>query len=257
MHQLKVLQSVASTLLQKGKGASGTANPNQPEKLFELYDMEGCPYCRRVREVLTLLNLDYITYPCPKNGTKYRPKVVEMTGKVQFPFFIDPNTDRKIQESAEIVDYLFATYGTTGKTPSKWQHMPKREVASTLATLASGLRGLKADKTNQNRAQPEALLELYGFEASPYSRLVRERLCELELPFISRNVAKERWQDQGAAKLRLKPGKYVPKKGGKRERIFNEVMHGCIQVPYLIDPNTDTAMFESKDILDYLDKTYA
>ena len=28
-------------------------------------------------------------------------------------------------------------------------------------------------------------------------------------------------------------------------------------VPYLIDPNTDTEMFESADIVAYLDRTYA
>ena len=31
---------------------------------------------------------------------------------------------------------------------------------------------------------------------------------------------------------------------------------GRIAVPYLVDPNTGTELFESADILDYLDQTY-
>ena len=32
---------------------------------------------------------------------------------------------------------------------------------------------------------------------------------------------------------------------------------GKMQVPYLVDPNTNVEMFESADILAYLDETYA
>ena len=32
---------------------------------------------------------------------------------------------------------------------------------------------------------------------------------------------------------------------------------GKIQVPYLVDPNGPVALYESRDILDYLDRTYA
>lgn len=51
-------------------------------------------------------------------------------------------------------------------------------------------------------------------------RIVRAVLSELEVPFVFHNVAKERWQDYGPAKLRLKPGKYEPLPGGKREHLF-------------------------------------
>ena len=32
---------------------------------------------------------------------------------------------------------------------------------------------------------------------------------------------------------------------------------GQIQVPYLLDPNTGAALYESRAILEYLDRTYA
>ena len=36
-----------------------------------------------------------------------------------------------------------------------------------------------------------------------------------------------------------------------------QVMGRDIQVPYLVDPNTETALFESADIVAYLKQTYA
>lgn len=259
MHQIKVLQSIISTLLEGGRGVMGAATPLQPEKAIQLYDMEGCPFCRRVREVLTLLNLDYEVYPCPKNGTRFRPIAEEIIqsigGSVSFPLMVDQNTGAKLQESQAIIDYLFKHYGKTGRTPAKWKNLSKQPIAGTLVSGARLMRGLKADATNANKAAPETMIELWSFEASPYTRLVRERLCELELPFVLHNVAKERWQDIGPAVLRLKPGPYVPVAGGKREKELSK-MQGRLQVPYLMDNNTGVQMFESKDIIQYLDRTY-
>ena len=71
-HQFKVLQSVAASLIEGGRGVMGTPRPKQPAKPLKLYEFEGSPFCRRVREVITLLNLDVEIYPCPKGGQKYR-----------------------------------------------------------------------------------------------------------------------------------------------------------------------------------------
>ena len=46
-HQLKVLQSVMSTLTEGGRGVTGTAFPKQPTKPLRLYEFEACPFCRR------------------------------------------------------------------------------------------------------------------------------------------------------------------------------------------------------------------
>ena len=45
-------------------------------------------------------------------------------------------------------------------------------------------------------------------------------------------------------------------KGSPSRAAFVE-RSGKMMVPYLVDPNTDTAMFESADIVRYLDRTYA
>ncbi len=255
MHQFNVLRSVAATLVEGGRGMMGTPTPKQPAKPIRLYDFEASPFCRRVREVLTTLNLDVEIYPCPKNGTRFRPEVKALAGKTQFPFLVDENTGVKLLESQAIIDYLFKTYGNTGKTPKKWQNLPKLPVQGLLVTIVAALKGLKANPDNAQKAAPDQLLELWSFETSPYTRLVRERLCELEIPYRLHNVGKERWQDMGPAALRLKPGKYEPIAGGKRDLLLAK--NGQVQVPYLVDPNTGVSMYESKDILDYLNKTYA
>ncbi|MEJ2898877.1 glutathione S-transferase N-terminal domain-containing protein [Acinetobacter sp. NS-4] len=254
-HQIKVIQALASSLTAGGRGVSGTAFPKQPEKSLKLYEFEGSPFCRRVREVLTLLNLDYEVYPCPKGGQKYRKIVKEKGGKRRFPFFIDENTGTEIYESQAIIDYLFKHYGKTGTTPKKFAHYPKIPVVALAGTIVNGARGVWINPKIKDRAAPAQLLELWGFEASPFTRIVRGVLSELELPYVYHNVAKERWQDMGPAVLRFKPGKYEALSGGKREKIV-AVMGRDIQVPYLIDPNTGVKMFESADIVKYLKQQY-
>ena len=257
-HQIKVLQALLSGVTEGGRGVSGTPFPKQPEKALKLYEFEGSPFCRRVREVLTTLNLDYEVYPCPKGGTKYRKVVKDLGGKRQFPFLVDENTDEKLYESHDIIHYLFKHYGNTGRTPSKYSHYPRLPVVAFAGTLVNGVRGVFINKKIIDRKAPEQLLQLWGFEASPYTRVVRGVLTELELPFKFNNVPKERWQDQGPAILRLKPGQYIPLAGGKRESVVKIMNRDAldIQVPYLVDPNTGSKLFESKKIVEYLQHQY-
>ena len=257
-HQIKVAQALASALTEGGRGVNGTPFPNQPEKALKLYEFEGSPFCRRVREVMTLLNLDYEVYPCPKGGTKYRQVAKEQGGKTQFPFLVDENTGEKLYESQAIIHHLFKHYGKTGQTPKKYAHYPKYPVAAFAGTLINGARGVWVNKKVTHREAPKQLLELWGTEASPFTRVVRGVLTELELPFIFHNVAKERWQDQGPSVLRLKPGKYVPLAGGKREKIVPVMgrFSQDIQVPFLKDPNTHVDLFESEAIVSYLQRQY-
>lgn len=258
MHQIKIAQSVLTSLTQGGRGMMGTAFPRQPDKPLKLYEFEGSPFCRRVREVMTALNLDYEVYPCPKGAKKYREQVKKIGGKLQFPFLIDENTGDHLYESQDIIHYLFKHYGLDSVTSKFYSYYPKYPVLALTGTLLSSARGCFVDKNIIDRPAPKQLLELWGFEASPYTRVVRNRLAELELPFIFHNVAKERWQDQGPSILRLKPGAYSAMPGGKREHVV-EVMgrkKNDIQVPYLVDPNTGIKMFESSDIVKYLNKQY-
>ncbi|MDT8989432.1 glutathione S-transferase N-terminal domain-containing protein [Curvibacter sp. APW13] len=249
-HQLRVFGSVASSTLEAWRGTNVVHQARQPEKYLQLYDMEGSPYCRFVREAFTALGLDVQILPCPAGGKRFRPQAKKLGGKQQFPLLVDPNTGTTMYESADIVNYLFATYGP-GSTPLVYRRGPIRPAFSALATAARGLRGIKSRPAKA----PEKELHLWSFESSPYSRLVRERLTELELPYVLHNIGKEQWADMGPATMRVKPGPYVPKAGGKREALLARL--GRVQVPYLEDPNTGVKMFESRAIVEYLEQTYA
>ena len=79
---------VTSTLasgVRGWQGISARSAARRPQRLLELYDIENCPYCRIVREVLTQLDLDAIIYPCPKGGERYRRVLEARGGKAQFP----------------------------------------------------------------------------------------------------------------------------------------------------------------------------
>ena len=265
-HKVKSAQAFASLILRGGRGVMGTANPMQPEKSLILYEHEACPYSRRVREVMTLLNLDYESRPSPHKGHVYRDELKELAGKAQVPFMIDENIaageeGNQILDSQAIIDHLFANYSKKGFTPDNYQRQSKKDnasIANKVASVASMMRGVKAvhPKKNLARGKPKQPLHLYGFEASPFCRLVREKLSELEVGYISHNVAREQIQDIGAFGFHLTMGEYQPIKGGKRDHLMNEEIKGKLLFPYLIDPNTDTQVYESKDILDYLEDMY-
>ncbi len=223
-----VASSVAATLARLGGGLSvGRVGPRPRERLV-LYEFESCPFCRRVREALTQLDLEAEIRPCPKGGHRFRDECIRRGGKAQFPYLFDPNTGKEMYESEEIVDYLYREYGD-GPPP-----MGLRGPLPILTgSLASGLRLARGTQAAPSSA-PQRPLELWSFEASPFSRLVRERLCELELPYVLHNLGR------GSAER-----KAFPERSGK------------MQVPYLEDPNTGESLFESADIVDYLDRTYA
>lgn len=254
LHQLNVLSSVVTSTTALWRGSApvkSMVSRVQPAEPLKLYDMEASPYCRAVREVFTALHLDVEIYPCPKGGKRFRPEAERLGGKQQFPLLVDPNTNTVMYESKDIIDYLFNTYGGGRGTPSMYRETRIKNPLSTVGTVARGLRGMRLRAARQ----PAKMLELWSFEASPYSRLVRERLTELEIPYVLHNIGKERWQDVGPAVFRARPGPYVPLAGGKRERHFSHFGH--MQVPYLEDPNTGVKMLESSAIIDYLEATYA
>ncbi|HEX4916281.1 MAG TPA: glutathione S-transferase N-terminal domain-containing protein [Limnobacter sp.] len=222
----------------------------QPVKPLKLFEFEACPYCRLVREVLTELALDAEIYPCPKGGVRHRQTAEALGGKQQFPLLVDENTGTTLYESADIIEYLYSTYGKRD-VPMRWKLMPAQVVLSS-ANTALGLGG--GMRVRPSRA-PAQLLTLYSFEASPFCRPVRETLCELEIAYTLVNLGKEQWADMGINGVHAAVGEYTPVKGGKREAFMRKT--NKMMVPYLEDPNTGKAMFESKAIVDYLVETYA
>lgn len=226
---LDVATSLAVSIARLGAGMQVGQIGRRPKKTLELYEFEACPYCRKVREALSVLDLEAMIYPCPKDGPRYRAEVKKRGGKAQFPYLVDPNTKQELYESDDIITYLFDQYGD-GEVPLSLRLGPLTDASS---MLASAWRPAMGARYRAAKA-PAKPLELYSFEASPFSRIVRERLCALEIPYLLHNVAKN-----------------SPSREAFVER------SGKMMVPYLIDPNTEAEMFESADIVRYLDRTYA
>lgn len=226
---LDLASSGAATLARFGSGVGVGALGRRPEQTLVLYEFENCPFCRKVREAFTILDLEADVRPCPKGGPRFREEVIERGGRAQFPYLVDPNTGKALYESDEIVRTLFAEYGQ-GRVPPLLAAGPVTDASATLASLLRRGRGVRYRPSRL----PERPLELWSFEGSPYSRLVRETLSSLEIPYRLHNV-----------------GKRSPSRAAFVER------SGRMMVPYLADPNTGIEMFESADIQAYLDSTYA
>lgn len=200
----------------------------RPEKLLTLWDFERCPHSRIVREALSELDLDVEVRPCPRGGTRFRPELVGQT----VPQLRDPNASPQgalLVGSSDIVRHLYAKYGT-GSPPLLLDLGVVRVFTGLSMRALTGGRGavVRASRV------PEKPLELFSFEASPYCRFVRFVLCELELTYTLRNLAK----------------------GSAHRKAYIE-RFGKAQFPYLIDPNTGWQGFESQEIERYLEKTYA
>lgn len=224
------LGSLAVSVARLGRGLVALHHPQPPARPLELYDFERCPHGRKVREALTELDLDHV-WRTSAHGAATRAAAIALGGRARFPLLYDANTGKHLYEAERIIDYLWSTYA--GPRP-RWQRLvaPLDTVGSALASRLRA-RGRRVRPGLEARVQPAQLLELWSFEASPYCRKVREVLCELDLHALVHNVGK-----RGSGRPEL------VSRGGK------------MQVPYLEDPNTGVALYESDDIIAYLEATY-
>ncbi|MCC6215085.1 MAG: glutathione S-transferase N-terminal domain-containing protein [Polyangiaceae bacterium] len=221
--------SLLASGLRLGAGLRvGRLGP-RPRETLELYDEEGCPYCRKVREALSELDLEARIWPCPAGGERYRAEAERRGGKRQFPLLVDASLPAPLYESDAIVRHLHERYGA-GRPPL-WAR--PGQLLDALSVAATGTRGTRGLRARPGRRAPERALELWSFEASPYCRIVRELLTELELPYLLHNVAKR-----------------------SPSRPAFVARSGRMMVPYLVDPNTSRELFESADIARYLTETY-
>ena len=207
-----------------------------PKEPIILYEFEACPFCRRVREALSQLDLTVEVRPCPKDAVKHRTEVEAMGGKLTFPFLVDPNTEAGegwlVRERRHLQVPL--------------RHLRKRRRVSGRDHQHHGAHGVDAhaaargpwhDQIRQRHdargCRPEAA-DAVQLRRNQFARLAREALCELELPYTLFNCGK----------------------GSPKRATLTEVAGEGASVPYLVDPNTGQNVGESEEIVAYLFKTY-
>ncbi|PNX98267.1 thioredoxin family protein, partial [Trifolium pratense] len=170
-------------------------------------------------------------YPCPKGSVRHREVVRKTGGKEMFPFLIDQNSGISMYESGDIVKYLFERYGE-GRSPSLGL-LESTIFTGWMPTLLRAGRGMTLWERSRVDLPPRKL-ELFSYENNPNARIVREALCELELPYILQNVGE----------------------GSRRMKLLLEAS-GSKEVPYFVDHNTGFQSGDYKMILPYLFETYS
>ena len=225
------LKSCLFRLMLGNTPGRGSDSSKKPDQLLKLYEFEACPFCRIVRENLCYLRIDTIIYPCPREtfkkyghmeNSRFRPKVMEMGGKLVFPYLIDENRDHKMYESRDIASYLWQHYGQGVSKSSTFKNAFKRKIFKFSTLFHAAARPLpRHGMLRTPSKKPQKLLELWSLEHHWASKIVRERLCSLEIPYI------------------LRQGK-----------------HPNGSLPYLIDPNLDQEFASYSKICKHLNQHY-
>lgn len=213
------------TIVRLGAGTRVLAHRGpRPAEMLILYERESCPFSRPVREALAMLDLDARIKPVPEGSTRHARELAALTGDTQIPVLVDPAMGVILQDSDAILAHLFQHYGG-GRIPLRLR------VAST-SKIASRLREGHGERARPSFA-PSKTLELSGYEGSPSTRLVRETLDELELPYVSRQLAPR----------------------SPRRRAFF-ARFGTMELPHLRDPSGSVEVVGTHAIVAYLDSTY-
>jgi glutaredoxin 3 len=80
---------------------------------LELYELEGCPYCAKVKNKLADLGLEYDSHTVPRSHSE-RTEVEEISGQTGVPVLVDHEHGVEgMPESDDIIEYLEETYGSS------------------------------------------------------------------------------------------------------------------------------------------------
>ena len=242
--------------LPKGVTVVGTPPDEIMPKSITLWDVETNADCRVVREALTELDcVVNVIIPATENSRA----VVEASS----PYYAgsnlvlprlaleDANGEQVILSGKDdIMAYLnnlkeqIPQSSRADNDMEEWKEIALSAwdgVGNALATALRWGRGnqvapcaaLKASMLEPPR--PSQPLILYSYEGNQFCRLVREVMTELDLVYELRSAGKE----------------------SPRRSELAAITGGSSQCPFLIDPNTGIDMAESKDIVEYLYKTYS
>jgi len=204
----------------EAKGPAGDSAP-RPTRPLILYNYEGNQFSRLVREVLMELDIVYELRSVGK-GSPRRTQMEEETtdGSTQCPYLTDPNTGISMNESADIVQYLYDKYAlyTPPAEILQWASdyllSPLQPLTQKLATLQAGERG--DDIGAYERAMDQATKEImeqdvvkapvvvYTYDLSPFTLEATTVLDRLGIDYHEIRLGKE-WMpgfitDEGAAK---------------------------------------------------------
>jgi glutaredoxin len=251
---LDTLASGLTSILRLRNGVTVGSNvkPNANLQLLNLFDVENSKECRQVRERITELDLVVdAVIPATSNSrasldATYKYCLPSGAATPTLVVAVDGG-EKIISGATEITEFFDANFvSQTIKTSVDEEDkagVPQEllDAYESVGSLVAGLmrpgRGAKvsAAALSSTVPRPEKPLIMYSYEGNQFCRLVREVMTELDLVYELRSAGKE----------------------SPRRAELAQLTGGSSQCPYLIDPNTETSMRESSDIIRYLYKTYA
>ena len=206
-------------------------------KILKLYDVENDRQCRVVRERITELDL-VVENVIPSTSNSRVMERGEFSTVPTLVALVD-GKEMKFEGMDSILGFFDDNLSIIEKDElstekESTEEMNIEQVKETLLNVASYLpgmlragRGTSVCSAASSKQSPPLLLILYSYEGNQFCRLVREVLTELDITYELRSAGK----------------------GSPRREELAKLTGGSSQCPYLIDPNTDIQMPESKDIV--------
>ena len=82
--------------------------------MIEIYQKEGCPFCKKVRAHLSASGLSWVAHSA-EPGSKSAELLERLSGSHQVPFLVDAERGVMMGESDDIIEYLDANYAANGR----------------------------------------------------------------------------------------------------------------------------------------------
>ena len=274
---LDTLTSGLASIFRLPRGVTAMETPPTPDgqldllpRFVQLWDIENSPDCRAVRELLT--ELDVVVervIPAASNSrvfvdSSYEYALPPAATIPRLEIEASNGDEYVLSGKEEIVDYLKSLQeaqkqlakerppqNTDEEDPYEDDSPTELDLAKEKALEVWGVVGnivataMRIGRGSQvspparldviDVPRPEQPLVLYSYEGNQFCRLVREVLTELDIVYELRSAGKE----------------------SPRRSELAYITGGSTQCPYLLDPNTNVDMAESKDIIEYLYQNYA
>ena len=180
-----------------------------------------------------MLDLAFECRPCPYGGYRHRTLAAKLQnvplGEEILPFLHDSRSNVCVIGAEDVLNYLYDVY-LDGSAPSP---LVANQGTADIAVRSRSTEFSSISHSMMPCKYPMKPLELWAYEASPFCSLVREKLCEMELPYILRPCSRG---------------------SPRRTELMKKAK--TFQVPFIEDENTGARLFESAKIIEYLDQTY-
>ena len=72
--------------------------------MLELYSMDSCPYCVKVKDYLKAHNIEYLEHNV--NDPEKAMELMKLGGKAQVPFLADKEKNNYLYDSETIIQYI-------------------------------------------------------------------------------------------------------------------------------------------------------